>query len=69
MKDGKRVAKVIGTHNNVYVFDESRVSFNLRKKNEPWLWNMRLGHNNFDNLIKVRNVGFNPIQKLPAYKF
>ena len=31
--------------------------------NESWLWNRRLGHINFDNIMKVRNIGV--VRNLP----
>ena len=37
VKDGKMVGKEIKTHNNVYVFDDSRVSYYLSKTNEAQL--------------------------------
>jgi len=55
-ENGKLVGKEINTHNNVYVFDDSRVSLYLCKTNEKWLWHRRMGHISFDNLIKVSKV-------------
>ena len=51
------MGKAIRTHNNVYVFDESMVKFYLRKENEEWLQQRRLGYMNFDILIKVSKMG------------
>ena len=51
------MGKEIRTHDNVYVFDHSKVNFYLRKVNESWLWHRRLGHMNFDSLIRVRKLG------------
>lgn len=57
IKNEKLVGKAIRAHNNVYVFDNSRVNYFLRETNEAWLWHKRLGHMNFDNLIKVSKMG------------
>jgi hypothetical protein len=50
------VAKGIRTENNVYVLKENREEFHLRKHDEIWLWHRRLGHLNFDHLIKFKNL-------------
>ena len=57
IKNGKLVGKVVRTHNNVYVFDDSRAIYYLRKTSEARLWHKRLGHMKFDILIRVRNIG------------
>jgi hypothetical protein len=51
---GKVVAKGIQTDNNVYVLKEDREECHLRKLDDSWLWNRRLGNINFDNLIKLK---------------
>jgi hypothetical protein len=47
------VAKGIRTNNNVYVLKEDKEECHLRKYDESWLWHRRLGHLNFDHLIKL----------------
>jgi hypothetical protein len=51
------VAKGIRTDNNVYVMKEYREECHLSKHDESWLWHKRLGHLNFDHLIKLSNSG------------
>jgi hypothetical protein len=50
------VAKGIRIENNVYVLKEDREQCHLRKHDESWLWHRRLGHLNFDHLIKLKNL-------------
>jgi hypothetical protein len=50
------VAKGIRIENNVYVLKEDRQQCHLRKHDETWLWHRRLGHLNFDHLIKLKNL-------------
>ena len=50
------MAKGIRTENNVYVLKENREECHLRKHDESWLWHRRLGHINFDHLIKLKNL-------------
>jgi hypothetical protein len=54
---GKLVAKGIRTENNVYVLKEEKEECHLNKYDESWLWHRRLGHLNFDHIIKLRNNG------------
>jgi hypothetical protein len=55
---GKLVAKGIRTENNVYVLkEEVQEECNLSKYDESWLWHRRLGHLNFDHIIKLKNNG------------
>jgi hypothetical protein len=54
---GQLVAKGIRTENNVYVLKEEKEECHLRKYDEIWLWHTRLGHLNFDHIIKLRNNG------------
>jgi hypothetical protein len=54
---GQLVAKGIRTKNNVYVLKEEEEECNLIKYDESWLWHRRLGHLNFDHIIKLRNNG------------
>jgi hypothetical protein len=56
INSGQVVAKGISTDNNVYVLKEYREECHLRKHDERWLWNRRLGHINFDYLIKLKNI-------------
>jgi hypothetical protein len=53
---GQVVAKGIRTNNNVYVLKEDREEWHLRKHDESWLLHRRLGHLNFDHLIKIKNL-------------
>jgi hypothetical protein len=55
---GQLVAKGIRTENNVYVLkEEEEEECNLSKYDESWLWHRRLGHLNFDHIIKLKNNG------------
>jgi hypothetical protein len=55
---GQLVAKGIRKENNVYVLkEEEEEECNLSKYDESWLWHRRLGHLNFDHIIKLRNNG------------
>jgi hypothetical protein len=56
VNSGQVVAKGIRTENNVYVLKENREECHLRKHDESWLWHRRLGHLNFDHLIKLKNL-------------
>jgi hypothetical protein len=38
------------------VLKEDREECHLRKHDERWLWHRRLGHLNFDHLIKLKNL-------------
>jgi hypothetical protein len=53
---GQVVAKGIRIDNNLYVLKEDREECHLRKNDESWLWHRRLGHLNFDHLIKLKNL-------------
>jgi hypothetical protein len=53
---GQVVAKGIRTENKVYVIKKDREECHLRKHDESWLWHRRLGHLNFDHLIKLKNL-------------
>jgi hypothetical protein len=39
------------------VLKEEKEECHLSKYDESWLWNRRLGHPNFDDIIKLRNNG------------
>jgi transposase InsO family protein len=56
VNSGQVVAKGIRTENNVYVLKEYREECHLRKNDESWLWHRRLGHLNFDHLMKLKNL-------------
>jgi hypothetical protein len=51
------IAKGVKTKNNIYVMKEDKEKCHLRKFNEIWLWNRRLGHLNFDHIVKLNNEG------------
>jgi hypothetical protein len=51
---GKLVATVVRTSSNKYVLSEiGNEKCFLGKEYEFWLWHIRMGHINFDNLVKV----------------
>jgi hypothetical protein len=56
VNSGQVVAKGIRTEDNVYALKENREECHLRKHDERWLWHRRLGHLNFDHLIKLKNI-------------
>jgi hypothetical protein len=56
VNSGQVVAKGTRTENNVYVLKENREECHLSKHDERWLWHRRLGHLNFDHLIKLKNL-------------
>jgi hypothetical protein len=56
INSGQVVAKGIRTENNVYMLKENREECHLSKHDERWLWHRRLGHINFDHLIKLTNL-------------
>jgi hypothetical protein len=51
------VAKGIRTENNVSVLIEEEEECYLSNYDESWLWNRRLGHLNFNHIIKIKNSG------------
>jgi hypothetical protein len=57
VNSGQLVAKGIRTKNNVYVLKEEKEECQLSKYDESWLWHRRLGHLNFDHIIKLRTNG------------
>ena len=57
VNSGQLIAKGIRTKNNVYVLKEEKEECHLRKHDESWLWHRRLGHLNFDHIIKLRTSG------------
>jgi hypothetical protein len=54
---GELIAKGVRTENNVYVLKEDKEKCHLRKLDESWLWHRRLGHLNFDHIVKLNNEG------------
>jgi transposase InsO family protein len=51
---GKLVGTAARTSNNIYVLSEiGNEKCCLGKEDESWLWNRRMGHMHFDNLVKV----------------
>jgi hypothetical protein len=54
---GELIAKGVRTENNVYVLKEDKEECHLRKFDESWLWHRRLGHLNFDHIVKLNNEG------------
>jgi hypothetical protein len=57
----KLVATIVGSPNNIYILNEigkERCFFGkerccLGKENESWIWHRRMGHMNFDNMVKI----------------
>jgi hypothetical protein len=56
INSGQVVAKGIRTENNVYVLKENTEECHLSEHDEISLWHRRLGHLNFDHLIKLQNL-------------
>jgi hypothetical protein len=54
---GELIAKGVRIENNVYVLKEYKEKCHLRKIDESWLWHKRLGHLNFDHIVKLSNEG------------
>jgi hypothetical protein len=51
---GKLVDTTRRIPNNIYVLNEiGNERCFLGKENESWLWHKRMGHINFDNLVKI----------------
>jgi hypothetical protein len=51
------LAKGVRTENNVYVLKEDKEKCHLRKIDESWFWKKRIGHLNFDHIVKLNNEG------------
>jgi hypothetical protein len=51
------IVKGVRTENNVYFLKEDKEKCHLSKFNESWLWHKRLGHLNFDDIVKLNNEG------------
>jgi hypothetical protein len=57
MNTREMIAKGVRTENNVYVLKEYKEECHLRKFDEIWLWHRRIGHLNFDHIVKMNNEG------------
>ena len=54
---GRLVENANKTLSNVYVLDEDKgEKWCMGQVNESWLWHRRMGHINFDNLIKLNKT-------------
>lgn len=51
------MARAIISDRIMYIFYETRYNCCMRKIEESWLLHKRLGHVNFDKLVKIRNIG------------
>ena len=49
---GRFVGITIRNSNNVYILENENQCY-LHMVDESWLWHRRLGHLNFDNLVKI----------------
>ena len=50
----KLVATTVRTPNKIHILNEiGKERCCLGKENESWIWNKRMGHMNFDNLVKI----------------
>jgi hypothetical protein len=54
---GEMIEKGVRTENNVHVLKEDKEKCHLSKFDESWLWHRRLGHLNFDHIVKLNNEG------------
>ena len=55
---GKLVGTASRTPENVYILNTKLdKEYHMNLVDESWLWHRRLGHINFDNLVKFRNLG------------
>jgi len=65
-KSGKLVGRAVKTPSNVYILEEIKGERCLIGKiDESWLWHKRMGHTNFDNLVKInKNQGMRGIPKI-----
>jgi hypothetical protein len=54
---GKLVATTVRTSRNIYLLSEiGNEKCCLGKEVEVWLWNIRMGYTNFDNLVNVKKM-------------
>jgi len=52
---GKLVPTTVRTPDNIYILNEiEKERCCLGRESESWLWNKRMGHMNFGNLVKIR---------------
>lgn len=65
MKNIKFVGREMKMRNNLYVFDNSKLNCYLTKTNEARFWKKRLGHINFDSLIKFIKMGY--VKGIPIF--
>ena len=66
VKTDKLIGSATINSSNVYILDEKKNECYLSNENESWLWHKRLGHINFDNLIKVSKN--EAVRDLPSLK-
>ena len=50
---GKIVATASRAPNDIYVLDEVTKACLLAKEDESWLWHKRMGHINFENIVRI----------------
>jgi hypothetical protein len=51
---GKLISTAARTSSNIYVLSEiENEKYFLGKEDESWIWNRRMGHIHFNNLVKV----------------
>ena len=66
VKTNQLVGTATRTPNNIYILDEKDENCYLENEDDIWLWNKRLGHINFDNLIQLNKK--EAIRDLPLIK-
>ena len=52
VKSGKLVWNAIRTPRNVYILENEEQCY-MRQNDESFLWNRRMGHLNFENIVKI----------------
>ena len=63
---GKTLIKGVRTKSNVYIVKKENEACHLSKLEESWLWHRRLGHLNFDHIIRLsKNKG---VRDMPTIK-
>ena len=56
MKEGSNrlVTTIVRTPNNIYIVNDiGKESCCFGQEDESWIWHRRMGHINFDNLVKI----------------
>jgi hypothetical protein len=54
-KSSRLVATALRTPNNIYILNEVKgEKCCMGQIDQSWLWHKRMGHINFDNLVKIR---------------